>query len=65
MAGAVTYEECPTGGGERRRPWVNHHYCGCGLCVKCGFPKHTAIHGPRFGAGPGSEPWGHEFERVP
>ena len=49
--GAVDLSECP-----RKR-----NRCECGRCVVCGFQKHMAVHGPVFGAGPGSKPWGHEF----
>ena len=58
--GAVTYEQCPNGGGIRAF-YRRYPGCGCGKCALCGYPKHTAIHGPALGAGPGSQPWGHEF----
>ena len=51
--GAVTYEQCPNGGGMR---------CKCGKCAECGNPKHTAIHGPMFGKEAGSRPAGHQFK---
>ena len=50
--GAVTYEQCPDGGGMR---------CKCGRCAICGNPKHTAIHGPAFGGKAGDKPASHEF----
>lgn len=50
--GAVTYEQCPKGGGAR---------CRCGKCTKCGWQKHMTIHGPLDGESAGSKPWGHEF----
>lgn len=53
MTGAVTYEQCPNGGGNK---------CRCGNCKVCGFPKHTAIHGPKHGQKAGSEPHGHEYQ---
>ena len=55
MMGAVTYEECPRGGGTGTRG------CLCGYCSTCGWAKHTAIHGPVMGQGPGSTPVGHEY----
>jgi hypothetical protein len=51
--GAVTYEQCPYGGGPGR--------CQCGTCAVCGHKKHTSIHGPSQGEPAGSEPVGHEF----
>lgn len=54
--GAVDLDACPTRG--RRR------LCRCGACLKCGFPKHTAVHGPVYGQPPGSKPWGHEFVTI-
>lgn len=51
--GAVTYEQCPNGGGTRR--------CKCGICAYCGHAKHSAIHGPLFRETAGSKPYGHEF----
>jgi hypothetical protein len=53
VSGAVTYEQCPDGGGPRR--------CKCGRCARCNNKKHTAIHGPVNGGGPGSKPYDHEF----
>jgi hypothetical protein len=52
MSGAVTYEQCPNGGGKQ---------CRCERCGRCNFRKHMAIHGPVYGKGAGSKPWGHEF----
>lgn len=54
MSGAVDLNEC--------RRSVNR--CTCGKCARCGFPKHMAIHGPKYGQPPGSEPYGHEFEPI-
>lgn len=52
-SGAVTYSQCPTGGGNR---------CRCGTCRICGFHKHTAIHGPGCDdPRPGTRPCGHVF----
>lgn len=55
-SGAVLFEDCPTRRGQ------NVMSCKCGRCVHCGFPKHTAIHGPVNNGGAGSKPFGHEFE---
>lgn len=52
IKGAVDFNECP---------WYTRRICRCGLCAKCGFSKHTAIHGPIYGQPPGSEPYDHEF----
>lgn len=54
--GAVTYEQCPYGGGTR---------CKCGRCSACGYPMHTAIHGPTYGQPAGSKPYGHLFLKPP
>lgn len=55
IGGAIDFEECPL---HRKRG-----LCRClPKCKVCGYGKHTAIHGPRCGEQPGSEPWGHEFE---
>ena len=56
--GAVDFRACP-GNRESRRG------CSCGLCAKCGSPKHSAIHGPAYGQPPGSKPYGHEFVEKP
>lgn len=53
--GATDGEACPT-----RRPRGG---CRCKpRCAVCGYGEHDAIHGPKFGEPPGSEPWGHQFE---
>jgi hypothetical protein len=49
MTGAVDFDACPS-----RR-------CYCGKCKVCGFPMHSAVHGPVLGQPPGSKPFGHEF----
>lgn len=55
MTGAADLKACPTKG---QRGW-----CACGEpCVVCGYREHFAIHGPKYGQPPGSEPWGHEFK---
>jgi len=54
--GAVDFEECPS----TARP----RHCKCGRCAKCGYPKHTSVHGPVLGAEPGSKPWDHEFVGI-
>jgi hypothetical protein len=51
--GAVDVFDCPSGG-----------KCKCGKCMVCGFHKHTAIHGPVNGGGPGSKPYGHAFRPI-
>ncbi len=56
MSGAVDLDDCPTWRGGR-----GIHRCRCDPCLKCGYPKHTAIHGPSLGQPPGSKPWGHEY----
>jgi len=55
--GAVDVDACPRAG-HRRGAGIP---CRCGLCLVCGFPKHSAVHGPAWGEPPGSRPWGHEF----
>lgn len=53
--GATDGNACPT-----RHPGG---MCRCEpRCAVCGWGEHDAIHGPRFGERPGSEPWGHQFE---
>lgn len=56
--GAVDLDACPDGPPRR----VSSMPCRCGACAECGSPKHSAIHGPVFGEGPGTKPWGHEFK---
>jgi hypothetical protein len=56
--GAVDYAECHP----CRTRWPA---CVCGRCRRCGYQKHTAIHGPMFGKLPGSEPFGHRFTAEP
>ncbi len=56
MSGAVDYKECPRGGGEGK--------CRCGKCAVCGWPKHSAVHGPLFRCEPGTKSWGHDFVPV-
>lgn len=44
----------------------SHHGCRCGACAKCGFQKHTGVHGPEFGKQGGVDPpIGHEFVPRP
>ena len=50
---AIDIYECARDG-----PWGG---CTHGRCGICGFPKHYAIHGPIFGAAPGTEAYGHQF----
>ena len=60
--GAVDLDACPNPT-SRRRGTIR---CACRpKCVVCDFPKHTAIHGPAFGALPGSKPVGHVFRAKP
>lgn len=47
--GAVDLAECP------------HRICVCGFCARCGYAKHSHLHGPVLGQGPGSKPVGHKF----
>jgi hypothetical protein len=54
--GAVDTRKCP------KFPRVGN--CRCGKCVRCGFQKHTGIHGPFYGKPPGSKPYGHEFKAA-
>ena len=35
--------------------------CNHGLCERCGYPMHSAIHGPISDAPAGSKPFGHRF----
>lgn len=64
MSGAVDLDACPTRGraapiGKRGPPCWS---CCCQpKCAVCGFGEHMAIHGPLYGAEPGSKPWGHEY----
>jgi hypothetical protein len=57
VTGAVDLDKCP----DRMRARSRMLVCKCGKCSVCGFPKHTAIHGPVNGKGEGSKPYGHEF----
>jgi hypothetical protein len=52
MSGAVDFNECIRDSWER---------CQCGRCMRCGFPKHSGVHGPVNFEPPGSRPWGHEY----
>lgn len=37
--------------------------CKCeSRCIICGFNKHFAVHGPRYGGLPGSEPYDHQYQ---
>lgn len=56
MSGAIDYKECPN----YRPANLRTNKCKCEVCSVCGFHKHDAIHGPLYGAPPGSKPWGHE-----
>lgn len=48
--GAVDLSKCPD------------RLCKCGpRCIACGFNKHFAVHGPRYGGLPGSEPYDHQY----
>lgn len=55
--GAIDLTKCPQYVHRRRG-------CRCGSCAICGYPKHTAIHGPVNGGAPGSRPYGHQFVWV-
>ena len=54
MGGAVDIWKCPKRG--------TKFACNCDPCRVCGYGKHTAIHGPKLGKKPGSDPWGHEYK---
>ena len=54
--GAVDLEACPSRS--------MNHKCWCGKCALCGFSMHMAIHGPSYGAAPGTKPWGHEYVSI-
>jgi len=56
MHGATDHNECPDryGRGGLR--------CKCGKCARCGWPKHTAIHGGVIGGG--DRPYGHRFSEI-
>jgi hypothetical protein len=64
LTGALDLDACPTRTPLRRA-------CRClPVCATCGDVPHLAVHGPIFGAPPGSKPWGHRYvpqvvERVP
>lgn len=55
MTGAVDFDQCTR---RYRRG------CYCGRCAVCGFPMHSAVHGPVLGQPPGSKPFGHEFVPI-
>ncbi len=50
--GAIDIKECPD--------WPRA--CRCPKCVLCGFGLHYAVHGPYFGAAPGSKPYNHQYK---
>lgn len=56
--GAVVLEDCPNRWHSGRSIYA---VCYCDPCRICGYSKHTAIHGPRFGGKAGDIPWGHEY----
>lgn len=33
-------------------------------CAVCGHGPHAAVHGPKDGNPPGSEPWGHVYRHL-
>jgi hypothetical protein len=52
VEGAIDLAACPD------RP----KGCKCGpRCTICGFNKHMAVHGPFYGALPGSKPYDHQY----
>lgn len=59
MSGAVDLEECPQVG--QRTFMLRIRRCRCGICSICGYPKHSAVHGPVNDGAPGSRPFDHEF----
>ena len=56
QSGALDDSQCPYVRDHRKRG------CRCGKCLRCGFPKHSALHGPFQGELPGSKPWGHRYQ---
>ena len=61
---AVNLDECPYLNRKltyRKTKVMNRGTCRCGACKICGFPKHSAVHGPVYGQPPGTKPWDHEF----
>ena len=55
LVGAIDVDNCPS----KRRPGGT---CRCGPCAECGWGPHMAIHGPKYGQLPGTEPWGHLYQ---
>jgi hypothetical protein len=56
QAGAVDIGDCQRK--NKRRP------CRCEPCTRCGYGKHTAVHGPKDGKAPGTEPWDHAWKSA-
>jgi len=54
-AGGVNLARCPYRAGK----------CQCGVCAVCGYHRHMAVHAPRYGMPPGSEPVDHQFQPLP
>ena len=61
LNGAVDIDACPI---RRIRRNTIQWSCLCGLCALCGFPKHSAVHGPHFGQQAGSKPYDHEYVPI-
>lgn len=56
LPGAVDFSECD---------WLRvGRNCKCRRCKVCGHQKHTGIHGPINGEGPGSVPYGHDYAPI-
>jgi len=53
--GAVDLDACGT-------RWLPGSLCRCSpRCAVCGYGPHVVLHGPVFGALPGTRPWHHEY----
>ena len=58
---AIELDEC------RNRRYGRYGLVGCAcrpVCEVCGFGPHMAVHGPFYGAPPGSKPYDHEFRAA-
>ena len=60
MSEVSRYEDCPMGGAVTRGGTPQ---CMCGKCLRCGWPKHSAIHSGTD-KNP-DKPFGHYFVAPP
>ena len=61
-ARSVDFDSCPN----QRTNGRGTTWCACKpVCAVCGFRKHTAVHGPRYGqSAPESPPYDHEYQPL-